>query len=198
MSEPSESFEFRAPDLFTAGAVGPPGQRVFYLQAREDGVLATLKVEKEQVNALAEYLAGLLERVSRPAAAVAGDLSLVEPLVPAWAVRSLGVGYDRENDRVVVVAQERAEEEEEDDDEDQESAPGATDIAAEPDEVEQESDPEGEGASARFHLSPAQAAAFVERARALVRAGRPPCGICGRPINPGGHICPRSNGHGRD
>src|SRR5262249_9572594 len=112
MSPGGESFEFRVPDLFTAGTVGPPGQRVFYLQARERGVLVTLKVEKEQVDALAEYLAGLLERLAQPAAAAAGDLSLVEPVVPAWDVRSLGVGYDREHDRVVIVAQERGEDEE--------------------------------------------------------------------------------------
>jgi len=187
--ETSPSFEFKAPDLFTAGAVGPPGQRVFYLQARERGVLVTLKVEKEQVSALAEYLAGLLERLSRPGAATAGDLSLVEPVVPAWAVRSLGVGYDREQDRVVIVAAERGDEEEE---EDQGEAEAEGQAAPPP-----ESDGE-EGASARFHVSREQAAAFVERARALVRAGRPSCGICGRPMNPGGHICPRSNGHGRD
>ena len=53
----SLSFEFTDPDLFTAGAVGPPGQRVFYLQAREGGHLASLKLEKQQVAALADYLA---------------------------------------------------------------------------------------------------------------------------------------------
>ena len=48
----SASFEFGAPDHFTAGAIGPPGQRVFYLQSREKGTLVTLKSEKEQVRAL--------------------------------------------------------------------------------------------------------------------------------------------------
>lgn len=60
------SFEIDAPDHFTAGAVGPPGQRVFYLQSREAGRVLTLKVEKEHVRALAEYLAGLLARLKRP------------------------------------------------------------------------------------------------------------------------------------
>ena len=57
------SFELDAPDHFTAGAIGPPGQRVFYLQSREGGRVITLKVEKEHVRALAEYLGGLLARV---------------------------------------------------------------------------------------------------------------------------------------
>jgi len=39
----STSFEFLSPDHFTAGAVGQPGQRIFYLQSREKGQLVTLK-----------------------------------------------------------------------------------------------------------------------------------------------------------
>jgi uncharacterized repeat protein (TIGR03847 family) len=123
------------------------------------------------VGALAEYLAGLLDRLPTPADVPAGELALIEPVAPAWAVRSLGVGYDKEDDRIVVVAEELVDEEEE----------GAA-----------------EGASGRFHVSPGQASAFVQRARSLVKAGRPPCVICGRPLNQGGHVCPRSNGHGRD
>jgi uncharacterized repeat protein (TIGR03847 family) len=57
----SSSFELGEPDAFTTGAVGPPGERVFFLQAREGEVCVSLKCEKEQVRALAEYLAGLLE-----------------------------------------------------------------------------------------------------------------------------------------
>ena len=164
----SASFDFEAPDFFTAGTVGPLGERVFYLQGREAGALVTLKLEKEQVGALAEYLAALLAKL--PAAEAGPDTpSLLEPIVPAWAVRSLGVGYDEAHDRVVIVAAELLEE-------------GA----------------EGDPASARFHLSRAQAAAFVERARALIRAGRPSCVACGRPKSPDGHACPRGNGHGRD
>lgn len=164
----SASFDFEAPDLFTAGTVGPPGQRVFYLQARESGALATLRVEKEQIGGLAEYLARLLEKLPGEESGVAGDLALVEPIAAAWAVAALGVGYDEEAGRIVVVAHELRDDE------------------------------EGEGATARFHVNRAQAAAFVERARALVAAGRPSCQLCGRPKNPEGHVCVRSNGHAPD
>ena len=64
----SASFQLDGPDHFTAGAVGAPGQRVFYLQAREAGTLVTLKCEKEQVAALGEYLGGLLARLPGSAA----------------------------------------------------------------------------------------------------------------------------------
>jgi len=60
----STSFEFVAPDHFTAGAVGPPGQRVFYLQSREKGTLITLKSEKEQVRALAQYPSATTRRAT--------------------------------------------------------------------------------------------------------------------------------------
>ena len=59
----SASFDFEAPDHFTTGTVGPSGQRVFYLQAREARRIVTLKVEKEQIRALAEYLSGFLARL---------------------------------------------------------------------------------------------------------------------------------------
>jgi uncharacterized repeat protein (TIGR03847 family) len=174
----SPSYDFREPDLFTAGTVGPPGQRVFYLQAREGGVIVTLKVEKEQVGALADYLADFLEKLSAapsPPPGARRDLALVEPLAEAWPVRSLGVGYDQTHDRIVIVAQELR-----------------------PDEDDGEEDAEGEAASARFAVNRGQAAAFVERARGLVEAGRPACPICARPMNPDGHVCPRRNGARHD
>ena len=56
----STSFDFDEPDHFTAGTVGEPGHRIFFLQAAQAGSVATLRLEKQQVAALAEYLAGIL------------------------------------------------------------------------------------------------------------------------------------------
>lgn len=162
----SASFEFVAPDHFTASAVGPPGQRVFYLQSREKGTLVTLKSEKEQVRALAQYLAGLLEKLPAVGATIPKDLSLLEPVDAAWSVASIAVGYDEARDRILVVANELLEEEE-----------------------------GGDPASARLLITRAQAAAFVRQAEDLMKAGRPVCPWCSQPKDPGGHVCPRSNGH---
>ena len=163
----SESFEFDAPDHFTAGAVGPAGQRVFYLQARQSRRLLSLKCEKEQVRALGEYLSGFLARLPATSGAAAGDAALIEPVDPTWTVGALGAGYDQAAGRVVLEARELTEEEE---------------TTEEP-------------AVARFHITRAQAAAFVDRVRALVRAGRPICPACHQPKDPDGHVCPRGNGH---
>ena len=162
----SESFEFVAPDHFTAGAVGPPGQRVFYLQSREKGRLITLKSEKEQVRALAQYLAGLLEKLPGAGAMTPKGVALVEPIDAVWIVASIAVGYDEARDRILVVANELLEEEE-----------------------------AGEPAAARVLITRAQAAAFVKQADALMKAGREICPWCSQPKDPGVHVCPRSNGH---
>ena len=164
----NRSFELPAPDRFTAGTVGPPGQRTFFLQAGDAGQLVTLKVEKEQVAALAEYLAGLLARMPVDQADVPEDVELAEPFEPVWAVASIAVGYDGATDRILVVANE---------------------VAGE------EGEPAGESAAARFNITRPQAAAFVARARALIRSGRPICPLCSQPRDPDGHVCPRANGH---
>jgi uncharacterized repeat protein (TIGR03847 family) len=175
------SFEIDAPDHFTAGAIGPPGQRVFYLQSREGGRVVTLKVEKEHVRALAEYLGGLLARVKGAPGPARGDVELLEPLEPVWDVGSIAVGYDERQDRVVVEASELLE--------------ATEDEAAEEGGGEAVEQTGPQPAMARFRITRAQAAAFVERANDLMKGGRPSCPICSRPVDPEGHVCPRSNGH---
>jgi uncharacterized repeat protein (TIGR03847 family) len=187
----SDSFDLEAPDHFTAGAVGPPGQRVFYLQAREAGALLTLKCEKEHVRALGDYLAGLLERLAAAAPSPGAAPALLEPVQPAWDVGAIGVGYDDDGRRIVIEMHEAAEAEEEADGDDAESEEAETPTL----EAEPAPAPVPEGAVARIRITHEQAAAFVERARELMRGGRPLCPMCQSPIDPGGHVCPRANGH---
>ena len=163
----STSFEMPELDVLTTGTIGPPGQRVFFVQARHGVDVVSLRLEKQQVAAMAEYLDGLLqelpptEEAARPGET---ELDLAEPVVAEWVVGSLAVAYDGENDRLVIVAEELVEEGE-------------------------------DGADARLRATREQVAAFVERAREVVAAGRPPCEWCGLPLNPEGHVCPKSNGH---
>ena len=163
----SRSFHLDEVERLTVGTVGPPGQRVFFLQARQAGEVVSLKVEKSQVRALATYLGELLQQLPRPGH-LPEDLELEEPAVPEWVVGSLGVSYEETLDRLVLVAEEAA-------------LPGDEENA--------------EPADARFVATREQVAALAIRSTQLVEAGRPPCPLCGYPIDPKGHSCPRTNGH---
>ena len=159
----SDSYDLDAVDLLTTGTVGPPGQRVFYLQARRGSQLLTLKLEKTKVAALVRYLGTLLADLPPPEALPA-RLDLVEPIEPEWAVGSLGVSYDEDADRFVLLAEELVEEGE-------------------------------EGAMARIGATRDQVAALVLHGAEVVEAGRPPCPLCGEPLDAEGHVCVRLNGH---
>ena len=171
----SSSFRFDEPQRFTAGVVGEPGARTFFLQVAEAGQVVSLKCEKQQVAALAEYLATLLADLPTVESTVpAAELELVTPVLAEWTAGSMGVAYDEDDQRFMVVVDELVVEDELVAD-DEDDSPGV----------------------ARFRLTAAQVAAFVPHAEQLVGGGRPACPLCGRPMNPDGHVCPRSNGHGR-
>lgn len=51
-----------------------------------------------------------------------------------------------------------------------------------------------DGEPVAFEIDPRRFDATVRRAAEVVAAGRPACGLCGLPRDPGGHVCPSSNG----
>ncbi len=166
-----ESFDLSDPIVFTAGTIGEPGQRVFFRPAQGNGIVVSLKCEKQQVGALADYLDGLLADLPTPdPGKIPTLLGMVEPVVAEFVIGSLAVAWDDDADRMVLVAEE---------------------LLGEPDEetITEIDDP----ARARFRLTREQVAGFVAHARDLVAGGRPPCPFCGGPVNPEGHACPRMN-----
>jgi uncharacterized repeat protein (TIGR03847 family) len=167
----SSSFELDPVQRITAGAVGEPGARIFYLQARAGDQLVTLLAEKEQIRALAtsieQMLAALPETEELPSSAEPADLALEEPLVPEWRVGPMALHYDADRDFIVVIASELIDDEQE------------------------TRDP----SIARFAATRAQAQALAERAETVVEAGRPRCRFCGLPMDASGHTCPAMNGH---
>jgi uncharacterized repeat protein (TIGR03847 family) len=168
----SELIEVRSPDVLTTGTVGPPGQRVFYLQVRDDDFVVTLRCEKQQVAALAEYLDGLLEDLEPVPFEVgaAEDLELVEPIQERWTVGPIGVAYDDVDDQIIVVLEELVDAAEEDEEPDEDAV-----------------------RKVKIHLNRGQVSGFVRHSREVVSAGRPPCRFCGLPVDPDGHPCPRMN-----
>jgi len=169
----STSFELDDVDHLTTGTIGPPGQRVFYLQAAQGDQLVSLRLEKTLVAALVRYLGALLADLP-PAGPLPTELELREPVVAEWVVGGLGASYDEQADRVVLLAEEM--------------------VATEPvgDELIAE---EHEGAVARFGATREQVAAFAMHGAGVVEAGRPPCPLCGQPLDAEGHVCARLNGH---
>jgi uncharacterized repeat protein (TIGR03847 family) len=61
--------------------------------------------------------------------------------------------------------------------------------------IEELVDDDETGNVVSISLTREQAAAFAIRATRLVEAGRPPCPLCGLPLDADGHNCPRTNGH---
>ena len=173
----SESFEFREVTHFTAGAIGEPGSRVFYLQAGDENRYVSVKLEKQQVSALASFLQTVIADLPSAEADAAEAVPLIEPALPEWVVGQIAVGVDESESEVVLVVEEVAI----DGDEDDEGNP-IEELFGEPDT-----------ASLRVHLSVDQAAAFIATSEALMSAGRPPCRLCGQPESPEGHACPRLN-----
>jgi uncharacterized repeat protein (TIGR03847 family) len=168
------SFDFSSPHHFTSGAVGEPGQRVFYVQAAEGVATVTLKLEKTQVAALAQYMAELLADLPPVSDdELPFDLELAEPVIPEWTVGTIGVAFDEGRDRMVVTFQE-------------------VEIIDEDDDLE---DDDTELSNATFTITRGQAMGFVRRSAELVSSGRPPCTLCGRPLDPEGHVCIKTNGH---
>jgi uncharacterized repeat protein (TIGR03847 family) len=183
---PRQVFAFDQPERFVAGTVGQPGERTFFLQAKTGERVTSVALEKIQVAALAERLAQLLDEVRRqlgddveiPVVSADPDdnAPLDTPLLEEFRVGTLALAWDTDDNRVVIEAHAQTESEE------------ST-------EIEPLSDDENGPDVLRVRITPSQARAFVKRAEQVVAAGRPPCPFCGLPLDPEGHICPRSNGH---
>ncbi|MDQ6649028.1 MAG: DUF3090 domain-containing protein [Actinomycetota bacterium] len=183
---PRQIFLFDPPDRFVAGTVGSPGERTFFLQASAGGRVISVALEKSQVSVLAERLGELLDEVRRratgadvpPAAAAEADdvAPLDQPILEEFRVGTMALAWDGEDEKVVVEAQAQSA------DGAEEPADALTDGEDGPDVL-------------RVKISAAAARAFVKRATRVVAAGRPPCPLCGLPLDPAGHICPRQNGH---
>lgn len=180
-------FRFDHPDRFAAGALGEPGNRAFYLQARQDRATVTVALEKTQVAALAQRLGELLLAVGEeddavdlnaPAATSGGQpgrpAGLEQPFVELFQVGLIAIGWDPDLGVLLVEAR-------------------PVDAAGEYPEVPDD-DPDGPDLL-RVRLSRRQARQFTIGASALVAAGRPACPFCGQPLDPAGHFCPKMNGH---
>jgi len=182
------------PDRFVAGTVGQPGERAFFLQAREGNRITSVACEKQQVSVLAEHLDRVLDEVVRrstgaasvpPSTSRARDTDPLDaPITEEFRVGTMTIAWDPSIDRIVIELFSNLDVEEDEDDP-VEAAEPAESGEVNADEV------------FVVKITAAYARDFVARANALVSAGRPPCPFCLQPLDPEGHICPRANGYRR-
>ncbi len=193
---PRRIFVFDDPDRFAAGAIGSPGQRVFFLQAVEGRRITSVSLEKVQVALLADRVAAIVAELQARGAPGAPDLTSVEvpgdderpldePLSDAFRAGTLTISWDGDESGVTIEARSQEGDTDADDDTDDDD-----------DDTDEVADDAPEGPDVlRVRLSAAMALGFARRAARVVAAGRPPCPFCGQPLNPEGHVCVRSNGY---
>jgi uncharacterized repeat protein (TIGR03847 family) len=178
------------PERFVAGTVGQPGQRTFFLQARDGARVTSVALEKQQVSVLAARIDELLDEImaaggeSTIPAMAPVDLEdgepLDQPIVEEFRAGTMTLAWDASDERIVV-----------------EVFPFTEEAVAAPDQPEEEiEEPEPEELFV-VRLPAGLARAFSKRAQAVVAAGRQPCPFCGNPLDPEGHLCPRANGFKR-
>jgi uncharacterized repeat protein (TIGR03847 family) len=171
---PIES-ELHPVDHITADAIGQPGRRVFYIQAWQGERTITLILDKMQLQTMAvgieQFLAEIQEKFPEMLDASADysedKMHIHPPLDPLFRIGEIGMGYDADQDQIVLVLREVLGE------------------SAQPDEV----------SVVRFWCSRAQIRALARWSVDVAARGRPLCPQCGEPMQPEGHFCPKKNGH---
>ncbi|HMG25700.1 MAG TPA: DUF3090 family protein [Acidimicrobiia bacterium] len=190
--------ELETVDSLGAGAVGDPGDREFFLQARTESAQLTVLVEKEQVALLATEAVAFLDRIAEdypeePSGVtepVKRQAGLREPTVPLFRARLIGLGYDPERELVLIELRERSTDDEEGDAASSEDDP----VAGLSQEVADATDEDDEdGYVARIYATRPQVRAMAAKGAEAVAAGRPLCPLCDMPMDPSGHRCPRWN-----
>ena len=172
---PTKEIDLRPVSHITTDAIGPPGKRIFYIQAWQEERTLTLIVEKIQIQSLAvgleQFLAEIYDRFPNLGKAsaeyVEESMHIHPPLDPLFRTGELGLGYDSENDLVVLIARELL-----DEDQDQ-----------------------NEASVVRFWCTRDQIRALCHWGMEVASRGRPLCSQCGQPMDPEGHFCPKKNGH---
>jgi uncharacterized repeat protein (TIGR03847 family) len=186
---------FDPPERFIAGTVGEPGQRTFFLQARDGVRIVSVALEKQQVEILGERIDELLDELMS-AGGVASLIPAItpvdqvdngpldQPIVEEFRAGTITLSWDADDERVVVEVFPVVE--------------VAIPIEADEDDLVDLpiDEPEPEELFV-VRMTPAQARVFATRAASVVSAGRPACQFCGGPVDPAGHLCPRANGFRR-
>ena len=191
---PQEEYNLQPVDHITADAIGPAGQRVFYIQAQKGHQTVTLIAEKFQVQSLAvgveRFLAEIADKYPElPAASpdyIEDAMHIHPPVDPIFRIANIGLGFNIDEDLIVLVIHELVPELELDQDDDI-----FIDID---DELDDPEEPEIVPSVARFWCTRSQLMALGHWGIEVATRGRPLCPQCGEPEDPEGHFCVKKNG----
>ena len=174
MEEKQVKFPLGTLSRIEAVTFGEPGRRTFRIDLHSGSAFCSVWLEKEQLFQLGVYLRDFVSGLSAEEKAREST-----PQEPAWRggeetidfkAGQMYLSHDRETNSFYMQAHERETGEEE----------GST-----PQEAQ----------SVSFWMTLSQATELAEESLRICAAGRPTCFLCGQPINPEGHVCPRANGH---
>lgn len=176
MDDPLEKpsiIELKPLSHISTDAIGPAGQRVFYIQARKDNQVITLIIEKFQLQSLAigieQFLAEMRQRFPMLVEASSQydeeTMKIIPPVDPLFRVSEFALNYDQGNDLLGLFAKEIP------------------------------SEAELPGMEVHFWGSRAAFRAMIAWGLQVISHGRPNCPQCGQPEDPSGHFCARKNGH---
>lgn len=162
-------------DHITTDAIGKPGQRVFYIQAWQKQRTITVLIEKIQLQSLSVGVEQFLAEIHRqmphlkdaPGDYIEAQMHIHPPVEPLFRVGEVGLGYEKERDRIVLQTRELL-----------------------PEDQEPES-----AAVIRFWCTREQMRKMAHWGAEVISRGRPLCLQCGAPMEPEGHFCPKKNGH---
>lgn len=154
----------------TIGAIGEPGRRTFYLQGSRGTQTISLVVEKEQASMLSSSFESLLAELNTKYPRQVQEEPVWTDMRLKEPVEPLfrvgNMGLGYNEESDQIVL------------------------------VAYELVEEGEEPNVvSYWATRAQIRALIQHAQDVVKAGRPICGNCGRPIDADGHFCPHRNGH---
>jgi uncharacterized repeat protein (TIGR03847 family) len=172
---PTIDLDVKNVDFVTVDALGQPGSRVFYLQAKNTEQVVTILLEKIQVQTMCIGALQFLEEIQEKFSALSptaydydeSEMKIFPPLDPLFRAGEIGLAYSAEEDKVIILIKEILT--------DQSDADDLNNV--------------------RIWCTRSQLGAVSKWGAEVTNRGRPICPQCGEPIPPEGHLCPKKNGH---
>ena len=172
---PDQDIEFNPAEWVSCVAIGKPGERTFFIQARSNEQKVSLLVEKIQLQSLVlgieEFIGEIKEKYSDLEAAIGKydkrSMQIDPPVDPLYRVGEVGLAYAEDEDKAIILLR----------------------------EIMTTQETQDDLKVVRLWVTRSQLIVFADWAKNIISSGRLICPQCGEPMEPEGHLCPKKNGH---